>query len=985
MSNSFLIKSTLHNTIAEGIYNEIVQQQSKYYYFLGKTLTWGDDLGTVISDEITPPLPVDSYKYELETRKEIITMKRVTPSDVCFVVPRIDWKTNTVFDMYDDSYSNEVIGVDLVSGGDEYTAAPLVYIGSTGSIPWVANTTLTQGSLIYYNDLYYIVSEGGNTTSTPPTHTSGTVANGTCSLKWVSINTGNGSGATATATVYDLKVVSIDVTSAGSGYTFPPSIIITDGNSTPASANVKIGISSTGKNNIEDSKFYVLTNDNSIYVCLDNNKGAASTVMPTGTSVEPFSTADGYVWKFLYIIPISLRNKFLTETYIPVTTSLRDQFYSNGNIQRVIVNSSGSGYTSAYIAVSGNGYLEKDPIYISSVNFVSGGSGYTSNPTVTIEPPVTSASSWSANSVALVGQYLNHNGNIYRVDISGVTSASGPTHKVGTVSNGTAGLSYVGCTAVATATRTGSLVTGVTFQGNLKFIDVTNGGSGYTSAPTVNISSGTATAVAVLQNGSVNYVQVTSSGSGYTSAPTITFGKVWTSSTAQTLNSQIYYANRLYTVTVAGTTNAVVPTHTSGTATNGTCTLKYVGVPATATSSLKYGEGYSTTPKITFTSGGGSGASAIINTVKSEARLYPIISSDTMGSLWTANTAYTYGSYVYYGNNLYYVIAAGTSSTTPPTHTSGFTSDGNLILQYSSSFGNIVGVNIADGGVGYSYSTITIDGDGTGASLSADLGIGNIDTQQSNIELLTVSGAISAIPVISGGYGYGDGSTTISIVGDGVGATATPVTDNGRITKINMVNLGRGYTWATVTINGAETAFGAKARAIIAPYGGMGKNAINNLYSRTLMFYTNISGDKNQGFSINNDYRQLGVIKNPYKYGATSILSNSLASPCWVISTTSNVVDFPLDALLNMNNDDNSKFRIVANTGSSMLLQSLDNKIPQITSTFTNRTNNLLVTANAVTPPNVDKYSGDLLFIDNRQAFTPTADQTVTMRTVIRF
>ena len=32
--------------------------------------------------------------------------------------------------------------------------------------------------------------------------------------------------------------------------------------------------------------------------CLFNNKGASSTVEPSGTSTSTLSTADGYKWKF---------------------------------------------------------------------------------------------------------------------------------------------------------------------------------------------------------------------------------------------------------------------------------------------------------------------------------------------------------------------------------------------------------------------------------------------------------------------------------------------------------------------------------------------------------------------------------------------------------------------------------------------------------------------------------------------------------------
>ena len=60
----------------------------------------------------------------------------------------------------------------------------------------------------------------------------------------------------------------------------------------------------------------------------------------------------------------------------------------------------------------------------------------------------------------------------------------------------------------------------------IAWIDITNGGSGYTSLPTVAISGGGgagATAVASIKNGTVTNVVMTNYGSGYTSQPTINF------------------------------------------------------------------------------------------------------------------------------------------------------------------------------------------------------------------------------------------------------------------------------------------------------------------------------------------------------------------------------------------------------------------------------------------------------------------------------
>jgi hypothetical protein len=62
----------------------------------------------------------------------------------------------------------------------------------------------------------------------------------------------------------------------------------------------------------------------------------------------------------------------------------------------------------------------------------------------------------------------------------------------------------------------------------------------------------------------------------------------------------------------------------------------------------------------------------------------------------------------------------------------------------------------------------------------------------------------------------------------------------------------------------------------------------------------------------------------------------------------------------------------------------LDNLPPTIGGVMVNEAANTFGVS-GVTAPTADKYSGDLLFIDNKQAFTPTQDQTVTLRTVIKF
>lgn len=82
-------------------------------------------------------------------------------------------------------------------------------------------------------------------------------------------------------------------------------------------------------------------------------------------------------------------------------------------------------------------------------------------------------------------------------------------------------------------------------------VTVTNGGSGYTSPPTVIFGNGggspvAATATAVVENGVVTRVIVTSFGSGYPNAPTVSFtGGGGTGATATSEISPVMIANAI--------------------------------------------------------------------------------------------------------------------------------------------------------------------------------------------------------------------------------------------------------------------------------------------------------------------------------------------------------------------------------------------------------------------------------------------------------
>lgn len=109
--------------------------------------------------------------------------------------------------------------------------------------------------------------------------------------------------------------------------------------------------------------FYVYTDEDHIYKCLSNNGGAVSTSKPTGTNVDTFITADGFVWKYMATVSGSDAIQFRTTNYIPVELKLSDDGSNQWNVQQN--------------AKAGS---------ISTINVTAGGSGYTTAP-VTIDPP----------------------------------------------------------------------------------------------------------------------------------------------------------------------------------------------------------------------------------------------------------------------------------------------------------------------------------------------------------------------------------------------------------------------------------------------------------------------------------------------------------------------------------------------------------------------------------------------------------------------
>jgi hypothetical protein len=106
-------------------------------------------------------------------------------------------------------------------------------------------------------------------------------------------------------------------------------------------------------------QWYVFTDEYNVYICLYNNKNAASTVKPSGFSTLPFTTSDGYTWKYLYTVSLGDANKFLTAAHIPVKTLTVNDGSIEGNRQLAVQNAAVNGAIQVIETVTtGAGYYQ---------------------------------------------------------------------------------------------------------------------------------------------------------------------------------------------------------------------------------------------------------------------------------------------------------------------------------------------------------------------------------------------------------------------------------------------------------------------------------------------------------------------------------------------------------------------------------------------------------------------------------------------------
>lgn len=275
---------------------------------------------------------------------------------------------------------------------------------------------------------------------------------------------------------------------------------------------------------------------------------------------------------------------------------------------------------------------------------------------------------------------------------------------------------------------------------------------------------------------------------------------------------------------------------------------------------------------------------------------------------------------------------------------------------------------------------------------SADSNSPASERVQKDIQTGAIAGQVLGIAITSGGSGYAS-APTITISGDGTNATATAVISGGAIVNIKMDSngsgqiKGSGYNQASISFSSGT----ATARAILSPKDGIGANAVTDLRSSYIMLNGRPNGSETGELLIGQDFRQVGVIRNikrmadsDFTAAAGTALTKLRFNPGATAFTTDNfIIGGTSQAKAYIDFADSAAGAIIHQTETTGFRKFQAGESLSATNLSGAVTSGSAVLA-SFDSATVNKWTGDLLYIDNRAAITRSAGETQDIKIVIQ-
>ena len=290
------------------------------------------------------------------------------------------------------------------------------------------------------------------------------------------------------------------------------------------------------------------------------------------------------------------------------------------------------------------------------------------------------------------------------------------------------------------------------------------------------------------------------------------------------------------------------------------------------------------------------------------------------------------------------------------------------------------------------------------------------------------------------GFGYSQNivGREVDIIGDGTGGKVVIDSDsNGKITKTVVSSGGQGYTYGMVDLGplgNSAVSVGNKAKLIpiIPPSRGHGFDLYKELGTDKLLVYARFD-DSTKDFPTDTKFAQISIVKNPTSIGSTitytanefsSVNAIKVVTPSgtptiggkiqqsvtggtakgYIVSydTDTNVIKYYQDRSLYFNQTSADQTDYVGVTTASKVF-AFESSAEVITGTnfsasvdqnftgiSTNPTGNKVISlgvnfTNGLASPEINKGSGDVIYLDNRPLITRNSRQKEDIKIILEF
>ena len=323
----------------------------------------------------------------------------------------------------------------------------------------------------------------------------------------------------------------------------------------------------------------------------------------------------------------------------------------------------------------------------------------------------------------------------------------------------------------------------------------------------------------------------------------------------------------------------------------------------------------------------------------------------------------------------------------------------------------------------------------------------SINTDNAPVRDNAIDGSIKIATITDRGVGVGTANITytrVPIKGDGTGAECTIVINNDqKVESVVVSSQGSGYTYGNVDLVAGNVPTGTTRPifdVIISPKGGHGADVYRELGAYNVLLYSRIENDtQNPDFITGNQIARVGVVEGP-RISSGSLLTSDKASAVYALRLTGtgySSATFTADSYFTQTVStgttavgrvvsydqttgvlkywqdrslagfttvgvaitnptygfDLTEFTSSPSTGGSLTIVPSSGSNLAINTTFSgistvinSRTYYLgQEFTNGLANPEVKKYSGNIIYVDNRPAITRSSNQKEDIKVILQF